>query len=361
MIPESWFVGLHWSALISCAVVALVTLTKAADWLVEGASGLAFRLGMPKVIVGATIVALGTTAPEFAVSVMAAWGGNAGLALGNAVGSVIADTGLIFGLGCLLTSLPADRYVLVRQGWVQFGSALVLIVFCYGSFLLSGADASIGRGVGFLFIFTLFGYLYASIQWSKKHPKGEPFQTPEDVAEAAEGIGVVPEPETTRASHSSAQLFGMVILGLVIVFVSSHFLIRSVSEFALQIGVPQVVIASTLVAFGTSLPELVVGMTSIRKGHAELLVGNVIGADILNILFVIGASAAVSPLPLIDPYARLPAMFLVIHLPAMLIVLTLFRVFIVRAIARKRFDRWMGIPLIILYVSYVFTQYLFSL
>jgi cation:H+ antiporter len=361
MIPEAWFVGLHWSALIGCVLVALVILTKAADWLVEGASGLAYRLGLPKVIVGATIVALGTTTPEFAVSVMAAWGGNAGLALGNAVGSVIADTGLIFGLGCLLVALPADRYVLVRQGRLQFGSALLLIAICYGSFIVSGTDAFVGRGVGFLFIVMLFGYLYVSIRWSKKHPQGEPFQTPESVAEAAEGIGVVPEPKTTRASHSIAQLFGMVIVGLAIVFVSSHFLIHSVSELALQIGIPQVVIAATLVAFGTSLPELVVGMTSIRKGHAELLVGNVIGADILNILFVIGASAAVSPLPLMDPSAQLPEIFLLIHLPTMLIVLTLFRVFIVRAIRQGRFDRWMGIPLLILYVGYVFIQYVLSM
>ncbi len=361
MIPESWFGGLHWSALIGCVLVALVILTKAADWLVEGASGLAYRLGLPKVIVGATIVALGTTTPEFAVSVMAAWGGNAGLALGNAVGSVIADTALIFGLGCLMVALPADRYVLVRQGWVQFGSALILIVVCYGSFLVSGPDAFIGRGVGFLFILMLFGYLYVSIQWSKQHPEGEPFQTPEEVAQAADSIGVVPESEAARSSHSIAQLFGMVILGLVIVFVSSNFLINSVSELALQIGIPQVVIAATLVAFGTSLPELVVGITSVLKGHAELLVGNVIGADILNILFVIGASAAVSPLPLLDPNARLPEIFLLVHLPSMLIVLILFRIFIYRAIQRERFDRWMGIPLIVLYVGYASVQYILSL
>ena len=360
MTPDSWFVGLHWSVLAGCALAALLILSKAADWLVEGASGLAYRLGLPKVIVGATIVALGTTTPEFAVSVMAAWGGNAGLALGNAVGSVIADTGLIFGLGALLVALPADRYVLVRQGWLQFGSALLLIAFCYGSFIVSGADAFLGREVGFLFIGMLFAYLYVSIQWSKKHPQGEPFQTPENVAEAAAGIGVVPEPETARTSHSVAQLFAMVILGLVVVFVSSHFLIQSVSELAVQIGIPQVVIAATLVAFGTSLPELVVGMTSIRKGHAELLVGNVIGADILNILFVIGASAAVSPLPLLDPNARLPAIFLIVHLPTMLIILILFRVFIFLAIKRGRFDRWMGVPLIALYLGYATIQYVLS-
>ena len=98
-----------------------------------GASGLAYRFGISKVIVGATVVSLGTTSPECAVSVMAAWSGEPGLALGNAIGSIIADTGLIFGLGCMIAVLPADRFVLSRQGWVQFGSAALLALLCYGA------------------------------------------------------------------------------------------------------------------------------------------------------------------------------------------------------------------------------------
>ncbi|MEO0587243.1 MAG: hypothetical protein AAF078_06340, partial [Planctomycetota bacterium] len=121
LLPSSWFAGLSTWLLVLIGVVTMAMVIKGADWLVEGAAGIAGRLGMPQVVVGATIVSLGTTSPETAVSVLAAFSGNPGLAVGNGVGSIIADTGLIFGLGCLLASgLPADRYILVRQGWVQF-------------------------------------------------------------------------------------------------------------------------------------------------------------------------------------------------------------------------------------------------
>ncbi|MEE9212207.1 MAG: hypothetical protein V3U29_06100, partial [Phycisphaeraceae bacterium] len=112
LVPQHWFADLHGSLLLLITVASMAALIKGADWLVEGASALAYQLGMPKVIVGATIVALGTTSPECAVSVLAAWGGEPGIALGNAVGSIIADSALIFGIGCLLVALPADRFVL---------------------------------------------------------------------------------------------------------------------------------------------------------------------------------------------------------------------------------------------------------
>ncbi len=154
---------------------------------------------------------------------------------------------------------------------------------------------------------------------------------------------------------------GRIVLGLTLVIVASHVMIQSVTELATEHWhVPNVVIASTLVAFGTSLPELVIGLTSVFKGHKEILVGNVIGADILNVLFVIGASAFAAPLPLLDPSAKVPAILLVLHLPAMLAVLVLFRVFIFRAVGRGYFSRWYGGPLLVLYVAYTVTQYLVS-
>ncbi|MGD8375371.1 MAG: sodium:calcium antiporter [Acidobacteriota bacterium] len=346
LIPPEWFHQLPIPALLLLAGVSMVLLVKGAEWLVEGAAGLAYRLGMPKVIVGATIVSLGTTSPECAVSVMAAWGGEPGLALGNAVGSIIADTGLIFGLGCLLAVLPADRFVLARQGWVQFGSAALLAVLCYGSWARQGPDAMLGRWVGLLLLGLLCVYMAVSVRWSRHHPRGAPFQ-------ASDGEGQL-------SRRSPLGLAGLVAVGLALVVVGSHVLIEAVSEMARQLSVPEVVIAATLVAFGTSLPELVVGITSLRRGHPELLVGNVIGADILNVLFVIGASAAAAPLPMLDPDARIPEIFLQVHLPTMLGVLILFRLFIHRAVADGRFRRWMGWPLVLAYAGYVVVQYAVS-
>ena len=167
LIPKEWFIDADWLPLVVVAVVATAVLVKGADWLVEGASGLAFRLGMPKVIVGATIVSLGTTSPECAVSVMAAWGDEPGLALGNAVGSIIADTGLIFGVGCLIVALPADRFVLSRQGWVQFGAAVLLAALCFSAFWVDGPAAQIDRRVGVLFLLLLA--LYLSLRIRTRH------------------------------------------------------------------------------------------------------------------------------------------------------------------------------------------------
>ena len=346
LIPERLVLGLPQWQLLLMSAVAILALGKGADWLVDGASGLAYRFGISKVIVGATIVSLGTTSPECAVSVMAAWSGEPGLALGNAIGSVIADSGLIFGLGCLLTVLPADRFVLSRQGWVQFGAGALLAALCYGAYLVSGDQATLERWVGLALLGLLVGYIWVSIRWSREHRHGEPFQT--DDKEASE----------RKIRVAAARLVATVVAGLVLVLLSSRLMILSVTELAeVHWHVPKVVIASTLVALGTSLPELVIGLASIVKGHKEILVGNIIGADILNVLFVVGAAATAAPLPIIEPGARIPEIVLYVQLPTLLAVLVLFRLFIFRASARGEFRRWYGVPLLLLYVGYVVLQY----
>ncbi|MEO1997124.1 MAG: Mur ligase domain-containing protein, partial [Planctomycetaceae bacterium] len=268
LIPFRLFEPMSWWLLLGLAAISMITLMTGADWLVDGASGLAQRLGIPQIIIGATIVSLGTTAPECAVSVMAAWGGKPGLALGNAVGSIIADTGLIFGLGCLLVALPVNRFLLSRQGWVQFGSAVLLAGLCYGMWISQGMEAALPRWVGALFLVLLGCYMIVSVRWSHQI---------ESLPEMSEAVHDHSEEQPKHVSW----LVGLLIVGVVVVVFGSHVLIQSVTVLAQRMEVPQVVIAATLVAFGTSLPELVVGMTAIRRGHPELLVGNVIGADVL--------------------------------------------------------------------------------
>lgn len=343
LIPAGWFVGVPDILLFGIVVATLAVLGKGADILVDGSVGVAYRFGMPKVVVGATIVSLGTTSPECAVSVMAAWRGDAGLALGNAVGSIIADTGLIFGLGCVLTTLSADRFLLSRQGWIQFGSALLLAILCYGAWILHGDRANLGRWIGIVFLSLLVAYMIVSVRWSRRHPRGLP-------AGESRNSGL--------ASARALSLAGRILVGLGLVVFSSHVLILGVRELALRWGVSEVVIAGSIVALGTSLPELVIGMTSLRKGHKELLVGNVIGADILNVLFVIGASAFAARLPIVDEKAHVPEVFLVLHLPAMLLILVIFRLQIWAAVRRGRFRRWYGIPLLLIYGGFLIAPYL---
>ena len=349
LIPESLVAGRAQWMLLLLAAVAVGVLAKGADLLVDGASGIAYRMGISKVIVGATIVSLGTTSPEFAVSVMAAWGGEPGLALGNAIGSIIADTGLIFGLGCLITVLPADRFVLSRQGWVQFGSGVALAAICYGLWIVAGDAAYLGRWVGFSLLASLVAYMYVSILWSRQHRHGEPFQMDDDA-------------DKMEKAHTALPLLAFYgLIGLLLVLISSRLMILSVTELAeVHWHVPKVVIASTFVALGTSLPELVIGMASILKGHKEILVGNIIGADILNVLFVVGGSAAAARLPILEPGAKIPEIALYVQIPTMLLVLVLFRVFISRSSSRGHFRRWYGIPLLALYIVYTVTQYVIS-
>jgi len=313
--------------LLAIVAVSIVILTSGAGWLVDGSAALAYRLGISKIIVGATVVSLGTTTPEAAVSVMAAMRGHSGLALGNALGSVICDTGLIFGLACLLTRLPVDRFILNRHGWLQFGSGILLAVTVLASVWYFGR-AELVRPVGVVFLALLVGYLFMSIRWGRGHPSRSA--------------------DTSSPSRSVPLCLIMIVAALVLVVVGARVLICAVTQICLVLAIPESVIAATVVAFGTSVPELVTALTSIRKGHPEILIGNIIGADILNILFVVGASATAVALPV-------PREVIWIHVPAMLLILLLFRIFIFTS--KTSFSRWCGLPLLVVYAGFVVVSY----
>ncbi|MBT8345688.1 MAG: calcium/sodium antiporter [Desulfofustis sp.] len=321
--------------LLLLVVASIAVLAKGADWLIEGAVDLAVRTGMPKIVIGATIISLGTTLPEMFVSVMAAFMGNPGLALGNGVGSIIADTGLIFGLSCILAAMPVNRYILNRTGWIQVGAAVLLVAISVIALATRAPDSSpmLERWVGFFFLALLAAYLYITYYWSKqKH--GEEKNSAENEALEARGLTL-----------SWILLLG----GLVLVIVGARLLVPGASEIAERIGVPDDVIAASMVAFGTSLPELITAITAIRKGHPEITVGNVVGADVLNCLFVIGAAAAAVPL-------AIPQNFYTLHFPVMLLILFSFRGFI-STNKSGYFSKWQGIWLLSIYVGYLVIQY----
>lgn len=321
--------------LLAIIAVSLLVLGKGADYLVENAAKIATDLGIGKLIIGATIVSLGTTTPEAAVSVYAAWTGNADLALGNAVGSIICDTGLIFGIACLLSTIPIDRSLVNRQGWIQFGAGLLLAFLCYVTLFSSGGDPekiTLERWVGVFLSGLLIAYLYFSLRWAKA-------QRSED--ETSKQVIAI---DYYKFFIQVALLLG----GLLMVLISSRVLIGSVTEVAYRWEVPDAIIAATLVAFGTSLPELVTAIAGVLKGQKEIVLGNIIGADILNVLFVVGLSAVAAPLPI-------EKSFFIIHLPVMVGILALFRIFIF--VSKNEFSRWMGIPFLAIYIAYVVTQY----
>ena len=320
-------------ALVALIAVCILVLSKGADWMIDGAVQLARRTGLPRIVIGATIISLGTTTPEAFVSVMAAWMGNPGLALGNGVGSIICDTGLIFGVTCLLASVPVNRFILNRTGWVQVGAATLLVLVSLIALARVPAQPTLSRWVGFFFLLLLCAYLYVTYLWARN-------------SAAAASAG---EEEDDRKTVALGKALAMCLGGLSLVVAAARFLVPIAAELAYRIGVPDDVIAATMVAFGTSLPELMTAVASVRKGHPEITVGNIVGADVLNCLFVIGAAAAAKPL-------EIPPNFFLFHFPAMLIILYSFRLFI--SMNRDgTFKRWQGAWLLAVYLIYLILQF----
>ena len=323
------------SILISLLVLALslYTLGKGADILVDNAVALSLRWGIPKMVLGATIVSLGTTLPEASVSTLAAVKGNADLALGNAIGSIIADTGLIIGIAALLGTVPVDKRLIHRQGTVQFSAALLLTVAAM-PFFSAGREGTIYQWMGWVFVALLIGYMYISFRWAKESAAGN-------------------ENADDSLSEAEKPLFFQLLflaLGIAVVVLSSKILIPAVEVSAVKAGIPQSIIAATLVAFGTSVPELVTAITAVKKGHGELAAGNIIGADILNVLFVLGVAAAVTPAGI-----HVPIGFYYVQFPTMLLVLGIFRF----CSTRKSgvITRLQGFFLFIFYITYVILNF----
>jgi len=331
---QRFVAGFSTPTLLLIIAACILLLSKGADWMIDGVVDLAERTGLPKIVIGATVVSLGTTLPEAFVSVMAAFMGNPGLALGNGVGSIIADTGLIFGLTCVLAAVPVNRFILNRTGWVQVGAAVLLVGIALVPLLRGDAEPRLERWVGFLFLLLLLGYLYITYVWARQ------------------GSTMLLEEGEEAGAHermSIARCWLLVAGGLVMIIAGARVLVPAASEIAVRFGVPDDVIAATMVALGTSLPELMTAIAAVRKGHPEITVGNIVGADVLNCLFVIGAAAATAPL-------AIPENFYYFHFPAMLVILFSLRVFISMNTAGV-FYRWQGVWLLAVYVVYVVLGY----
>jgi len=305
-----------------------------ANLMVDQAVALSRMWGIPRGIVGATVVSLGTTFPEAAVSVSAAVQGEPGIALGNAVGSIICDTGLILGIANCMAPLALERHVVGRQGWLQLGAGVLLVLACFpwaAPHTVFTAGGHLPRAMGFFFLVLLGFYIVLSIRWARE----------------ADACAVCDEAEgDTTAPRALLKLAA----GAILVAGSSHFLIPMVRETALRLSVPESIIGATLVAFGTSLPELVTAVTAVRKGHGELAVGNVLGADILNVLFVAGTAAAVTQGGLMAP----PHFFQILF-PAMLAVLFVFRIGVIAS--GTHLKRQFGLVLLTVYLMVMVISY----
>ena len=322
-------------ALLLAIAALIAALVWGAHLLVEEAVTLSVNWGVSKVIIGATIVSLGTTLPEAAVSVLAAMQGKPGLALGNAVGSIICDTGLILGIATLIAPLPLVPSIVGRHGRLQIAAGFLLVLSCtpYSSIASAFTEGGcLPQFMGFVFIALLVAYIWLSIRWA-----GRDASSGDDGGMKVDESGV-------------GYVLVKLIAGVALVVIASRLLIPAVQETAMRVEVPESIIAATLVAFGTSLPELVTAVTAAWKGHGELAVGNVIGADILNVLFVTGAAASVTPGGL-----QAPNHFFRVLFPAMLGVLIVFRIGVV--FSKDKLKRPFGLILLAVYVVATFLSY----
>ena len=248
-------------------VVGFVMLTKGADWFVDGSSALAFRLGIPQLVIGLTIVAMGTSAPEAAVSITSSLKGNEGITVGNVVGSNIMNILLILGIASVIVPLAVQKST--RMIEIPY---MIAITVLFGVLGYTGEKVTRVEG-GILWIaFLLYlGYLL----WMAK--KGKEDNEPDE-----------------KQKSLPVQLL-MILVGLVCIVLGSRFVVDGATEIAEVIGISERIIGLTIVAFGTSLPELVTSIAAARRGNADIAIGNIVGSNVFNILFVAGTSALIRP------------------------------------------------------------------
>lgn len=268
-------------------VVGLVLLLAGGDGLVRGAAALAGRLGVSETIIGLTVVAFGTSAPELVVSLLSAMEGAAGLTFGNVMGSNVANLSLLLGATALLRPLTVQGSLVTREIPLLILASAVTAVVCLDGPFQDGAPAVLARGDG-LVLLLLFGvFMYTSVRDVLGARKSEPV-----LAEAPE----VPPLSSTDLALGWTLL--LILGGLVGLTLGGNLMVDSAVSIAQSLGVGEVVIGSTIVAVGTSLPELATSILAARKGQGDLAVANVIGSNLFNLLFVLGTTASLLPVPL---------------------------------------------------------------
>ena len=290
-----------------------------AEWLVRGAAGLAMAFGVSSVVVGLTVVSLGTSAPELIVSTIAAAGNKPAIALGNVVGSNIANVGLILGLTALIAPPIVDASLFKREVPALLAATLAVP--------LALIDGRIGRFDAALFTLAGIAFMVATLRWTEREPKS------------------IADPSTEPAAETlgTPALAGLVVVGLVVLFGGGHAFVAGAVGVARWIGMSERVVGLTVVALGTSLPELAASLVAATRGHSDLAVGNVVGSNLLNILLILGVAGLVHPIPgsLADGSVDLTVM----------VVLTLLCAFAIRR--ERRITRIEGLLFVGSYLAFI--------
>lgn len=313
-------------------LLGFLLLIKGGDWFVDGAVGIAHRFHLPELLIGATVVSIGTTLPEVMVSSQAALQHNAGISYGNAIGSIICNTSLIAAITIAAKPGPVSRKSLILPSGAFFIAAVIYSLIAYTS-----GEFTRLEGIMFLCMFVL--YMYLSVRQMKNG----------DGAESSE------EEETDANESSMTKDLLLLVVGAVAIAFGANLLVNNGTLIAAALGVPDSVIGLTMVALGTSLPELVTAITSLMKGHGALSLGNVIGANLFNIILVSGMAITISPfaVPAEKTLFGINSSLLV-DIPVMMGVMLLM---CVPALKNEKLYRWQGILLLCIYACFTIYQF----
>ena len=322
-----------WSVLLFA--VGLVLLIKGGDWFVDGATGIAKRFNLPDIVVGATVVSIGTTLPEVMVSTTGALAGSGAMAYGNAIGSIICNTALIAAISITVNPGPVNVKSMKTPAIFFFCSAALYCLAAYGL-------GTFPRWMGFVMLAIFAAYTILTVRSGLKNP--------DSVEEEEEEEGGKPK--------KLWQELLLLVVGAAVIAVGADLLVEHGQVIAIGLGVPETVVALLFVALGTSLPELVTTITSLKKGRASLGVGNVIGANVFNLVLVSGVAVSLAPFDvpcentLLDTGLNLSLVF---DIPVMLGVMSLM---IFPALLGKKLSRWQGLVLLGIYLAFCVCQFM---
>lgn len=316
-------------------LLGFVLLIEGGDWFVDGATGIAHRFHLPEILIGATVVSIGTTLPEVMVSAQAALDNNSGISYGNAIGSIICNTSLIAALTIAIKPGIVKRKTLILPSVAFFVAALVYSFIAY-------TTGKFERWQGILFLCMFVVYMILSI-YSMKSGNVEDDHT---------------DDEEDKKELPFWKELALLVVGAIAIAFGANLLVDNGTIIAEALGVPDSVIGLTMVALGTSLPELVTAITSLMKGHGALSLGNVIGANLFNIVLVSGTAISISPFAIpSEKVINGINSSLVIDIPVMLGVMALL---CVPALLKEKLFRWQGILLLCIYVAFTLYQFLYS-
>ena len=313
--------------------VGLVLLIKGGDWFVDGATGIAKRFNLPDIVVGATVVSIGTTLPEVMVSTTGALAGSGAMAYGNAIGSIICNTALIAAISITCNPGPVNVKSMKTPAIFFFCAAAMYCVAAY-------ALGTFPRWLGFVMLAVFAVYMVLTVRNGLKNPDA-----------------TAEEEEDDSKPKALWQELLLLVIGAGVIAVGADLLVDHGQIIAKGLGVPETVIALLFVALGTSLPELVTTLTSLKKGRASLGVGNVIGANVFNLVLVSGVAVSLAPFDVPVENELLNTgmnLSLVFDIPVMLLVMSLM---IFPALAAKKLGRWQGIVLLCIYAAFCVCQF----